>query len=98
MVRVLIRAREVRDKVEADSINVEKNVTEIATLMADLTKATRNMFEQENLRMTNMVSAINTGGAGGPGGIRFTRGVMERKVITDLRCVNQDKSVFRQGH
>ena len=33
MARVLFRAGEVRDNVEADSINVEKYVKEIATLM-----------------------------------------------------------------
>ncbi len=61
MVRVFPRAGEVRDNVEADSINVEKYVKEIAALLADLTKATGRMFEEEHLRMINMVTSIHTG-------------------------------------
>ena len=57
MARVLLCTGEVRDHVEADSINVEKYVKEIAALVADLTKASGRMFEQEHLRMINMVSA-----------------------------------------
>ncbi len=65
--------------VEADSIDVEKCVNEIAALMADSTKATRRMFDQEHLRMINMVSAINTGGSRG-GGNRFTaKGIVEHR-------------------
>ena len=99
MARVLVRAGEVRDNVEAVSINVEKYVKEIAALVADLTKAAGRMFEQEDLRMINMVSAINPGGSGGQGGNRFTaKGSLERKVIMNLRMVNDDKFLFRQWH
>ncbi len=48
MARVLLRAVEFRDNAEADSVNVEKYAKEIAALMADLTKATGRMFEQEH--------------------------------------------------
>ncbi len=68
MARVMIRAGKVPDNVEADSINVEKYVKELAALMADLTKAAGMMFEQGHLRMINMVMAIHVGGSGGPGG------------------------------
>ncbi len=81
MARVLLRAGEVRDNVEAESINVEKYVKEIPDLMADLTKATGRMFEQEHFTMINMVSAVNTGGSG-------AKGIMEHKVIMNLRMVN----------
>ena len=43
MATVLLRAGEVRDNVEAKSINVEKYVKEIAALLADLTKAMENV-------------------------------------------------------
>ncbi len=49
MARVLLRAGEVRDNVETDSINTEKCVEEIAALVADLTKATGRMFDQETI-------------------------------------------------
>ena len=43
--------------------------------------------------------AINPGGSGGRGGNGVTkRGIMEHKVITNLRCVSHDKSLFRQWH
>ena len=45
MACVLLHAGEVRDNVEAGSINVEKYVKEIAALVADLTKAAGRMFE-----------------------------------------------------
>ncbi len=61
MARGMLRAGEVRDNVEGDSINVEKYVKEIASLVFDLTKAAGRMFEQDHLSMTNMVSAINPG-------------------------------------
>ncbi len=78
---VLQRAGEIKDNVEADSINVEKYVRELAAVVIDLTKASGKMFEQEHLRMINMVSAINTGGSGATGGPRFNRGIQEHKVI-----------------
>ncbi len=62
MARVLQPAGEVHDTVEADSINVEKYVKESAALVIDLVKPSGRMFEQEHLRMINMVSAINPGG------------------------------------
>ena len=98
MARVLQRAGEVRDNVEVGSINVEKYVKELANLMADLTKAAGRMFEQEHLRMINMVSAINVGGLGSGGGPRFNKGIMEHRVVQNLRAVNGDKGSFRQWH
>ena len=81
MARVVLRAGKDRDNVEADSINVEKYVKEIAALVADLTKAAGRMFEQEHFRMINMVSAISPGGLGGKGGNRFAaKGIAEHKT------------------
>ena len=61
----------------------------------DLTKACGRMFEQEHLRFIAMFSATRNSGGGGGG---FHRGVMEHKVIMNLRAVNGDKSIFRQWH
>ncbi len=47
--------------------------------------------------MNNMVTAIKPGGLRGKEGNGFTtRGMMEHKVITNLRCINGDKSFSRQ--
>ncbi len=64
---------EIRDTVEMDSINMEKYVKELTNTMIEMTRATGKMFEQENLRMINMVPAINPGGLGGKGGPFFFR-------------------------
>ncbi len=97
MARVMKRLPEIWDNVEIDSINVEKYVTELTGTMIEMTKAAGRMFKQEHLRMINMATAINPGGLGGKGGKGFTtRGIVEHKVITNLRCVNGDKSLFRQ--
>ena len=62
--RILQRAGEVRDNVEADSVNVEKYFKELAALMADLAKAAGRMCEQESMRMINMATALHLGGVG----------------------------------
>jgi hypothetical protein len=86
MARVLLRAGELTDHVETDSINVKQYVKEIAALVADLAKATGRMFEQEPMRMIIMVTSIHLGGVGG--GSRFTTGLMEHRVIQNLRAVS----------
>ncbi len=45
MAKATRRLREIKDNVEADSINVEKHVKELANTMHDSTKATGRMFE-----------------------------------------------------
>ena len=91
------RLAEIRDNVGMDSINVEKYVKELTNTMFDMTEATGRMFEQEHRRMINMVTAINPRGLGGRGCTRFTaRGIMEHKVIMNLRMVSGDKSLFCQ--
>ena len=99
MARVLPRAGEAHDNVEADSINVEKYVKGIVALVIDLVKASGRMFEHQHLRMIKMVPAIKPGGSGGTGGNGFTaKGIMEHKAIRKLRVANGDKSVLRQWH
>ncbi len=68
---------------------MEKYVKELSVVTMDLTKACGRMFEQEHLRFISMFSATRSSGGGGGG---FHKGVMEHKVITNLRAVNGDKS------
>jgi hypothetical protein len=94
----VIRAGEVRDNVEADSINVEKYVKELAALTADLSKAAGRMFEQLRLMLINMVSAIHAGGSGrSGGGVRFTRGIIKHKVTQNLWAVSGGKACSSNG-
>ena len=95
MAKTMKRLWEIRGNVEADSINVEKYVKEQSVVTMDLTKACGRMFEQEHLRFIAMFSATRNNGGGGGG---FHRGVMEHKVIMNLRAVNGDKSIFRRWH
>ncbi len=86
---------EIRDKIEADGINVEKCVKELAVVTMDLAKACGRMVEQEYLISATMFSATgNSGGGGGGGG--FHGDIMEHKVVMNLRAVSGDKSLFRQ--
>ncbi len=75
-------------------MNVEKYVKELASILVDTIQATGKMFEEEHLRMTNMVTSTHPGGGGG--GTRFNKGLMEHKMIHSLRAVNGDKGLFRQ--
>ncbi len=70
---------EVRDVVESDLLNMEKYLKEIASLLADADQATGKIFEEEHMRMINMVTSVHPGGVGG--GNRVPKGIMEHKVI-----------------
>ncbi len=96
LARVYVRAGEVRDTVEQDQFNIEKYVKEVASLLADAVQATGKMFEEERMRMINMVTSVHLGGLGG--GSRYPEGIMEDEVIQGLRAVNRDKGLFRQWH
>jgi hypothetical protein len=53
------------------------------------------MFDEEHLGMM-MVTSIHPGEGGG--GTRFNRGIMEHRVLQNLRAVSGDKGLFRQWH
>ncbi len=82
MAKTMKRLGEIRENVEADSIDVEKYWMELPAATMDLTKACRIMFVQEHFRFIAMFSATRT----------------EHKVIMNLRAVSGDKSMFRQWH
>ncbi len=50
--------------------------------MADAVRATRKMFEEEHMRMINVVTSIQPGGVGG--GNRVPKGIVAHKVIQNL--------------
>ncbi len=96
LARTFLCAGEVGDNVEQDSVNVEKYVKELASLLVDTIQAAGKKFEEEHLRMINMVTSIHPGGGGG--GTRFNKGIMEHGVIQNLRAVSVDKGLFLQWH
>ncbi len=57
--QVLIRAGEVRDNVENDQLNIQKYVKEIVPLSVDTFQATAKIFEDEHVRVINMVAVVN---------------------------------------
>ncbi len=59
---------------EADGLNIEKYVKELAKVSIDIARASGRMFEQEHLRLINMVAAMNTRGSGGTGSLTLIEG------------------------
>ena len=94
MVKGMSRLKEIVDNVEGDQLNTEKYVKELGAVCMEMFRATGAMFEQEHLRFINMFSATRSSGGGGGG---FHKGVMEHKVIVNLRAVNGGKSISRQS-
>ena len=96
VVKGLKRLKEIEDNVEADSMNTEKYVKELAKVMHEITGAYGRLFEQENLRMMPVIVAGMSGSS--YTGESKVKGVMEYKVVTNLKAVSGDKSWFRQWH
>ncbi len=88
LARVYLRAGEVPDVVENDSLNMQRDVKEIASLLAAAVEATGKMFKEEHMRMIKMMTSIHPGGVGG--GHRIPKGIMEHRVIQNLRAVSGD--------
>ncbi len=95
MVVGMERSTEIKDHVESNVMNAEKYIKELAAGCKDMFRATGTIFEQEHVRFISMVTAVGGPGAGG-GGPRYTKGIMEHKVIQNLKAVNGDMSLFRQ--
>ncbi len=92
------RLRLIKENIENDQLHIEKYVKELTTVCEDVFRATGAMLEQEHLRFINMFVATGTGGGAGGGGAKFAKGVMEHRVIQNLKAANGDTSVFRQWH
>ena len=93
----LKRLSEIRDNVETDSLNIESYVKELAAMVIKITKSMGRMFEHEPLRFMSMYTASGGGKSGG-GHEKYNKGIMEHRVIQNLKNVNGDKSLFRQWH
>ncbi len=96
MVKGMKRFKDIENNVETGSFKMEKYVKELPKVCWDILRATGAMFEQEHLNFINMFAA--TGSGGSRGGHRFNTGIMEHKVINNLRCVSGDKSLLMQWH
>ncbi len=83
---------------EQDTLNIEKEVREGDCLAARGCSAghRKHIFEEEPMRMINMVTSVHLGGTNGS--YRPPRGIMEYKVIQNFRAVNGDTGLFRQWH
>ncbi len=92
----LRRLSEIIDNVESDSLNTEGYVKELESMVIKVTKSIGRMFEQEPLRFMAMHTAASGGMSGGHK--TYNKGVMEHRVIQNLKNVNGDKSLFRQWH
>ncbi len=94
------RLKQIESHVEADGINVEKYTKEMANVCWDMFRAVGAMFEQEHLRTINLLSSYNTGATGGKAGkgANWSKGIMEHRVIQNMKAVNGDKALFRQWH
>ncbi len=89
MAKTMKRLGEIRDNAEADSINVERYVKELSLLTMDRTRPCGIMFEHKHIRFIAMFSTTKNSGGGGGG---FHRGVMEHRVIMNLRAAVAPKS------
>ena len=65
-------------------------------MLVDAALANGKMFEEEHMRMINIVTSMHPGAVGG--GIRFPKGIMEHKVIQNLRALSGNKGLLRQWH
>ncbi len=90
------RLKDIESNAETDSINMERYVEELSKVGWDMFRATGAIFEQEPLMFISMFAATGSGGNGGRH--MFNKGIIEHKVINNLRCVRGDKSLSRQWH
>ncbi len=91
---------EIDDNVEQDTINWERYIKELSKVVWEMFRATGAMFVQEPLRFINMYMASNVSGGSVFGGVqaRFAKGIMEWKVMQNLRAVSGYRTLFRQWH
>ncbi len=89
------RLKLISENVENDQLNIERYVKERTTVCKDMFRATGAIFEQEHLRLVNMLVATGIGGGAGGGCVKLEKGTMEDKVIHNLRAVSGDTSLFK---
>ena len=63
MVKGMTRLKDISENVAGDQLNVEKYVKELSDVRTEMCRATACMFEQEHLRLINMLTATGGGGS-----------------------------------
>ena len=93
------RLKEISDNVEADQLNIEKYVKELTDAVQEMFISRGSMFVQEALRTEAAISRSRASGYGVGGGDKWIqKGIMEHRVMTNLKAVNGEKGFFRQWH
>ncbi len=80
------KLRLIKENVENDQPNIERNVKELTAVCEDMFRPTGAMFEQEHLRLINMLVATGVVGGAGGGGVKFEKDVMKHRVIQNLKA------------
>jgi hypothetical protein len=91
------RLKEIGENVEQDTVNSERYIKELSKVCRVMFRVFGAVFEQEHLRFINMFAATGTGGATA-GNFKYTKGIMEHKIIQKLRAASGDKSLFKHWH
>ncbi len=76
---------------EGDSLKIEQCVEELSKVMIKITKVAGGMFEQDCPRLISMCAAAWSGGSVGVHR-RYSKGIMDHRVIRNLEAVIGDKS------
>ena len=96
----MIRLKEIMEKAEDDDlIHLETWVKELSKVVHSMFLSTGSMFVQETL-CTEAAISRRTASGYGVGGERpwVPKGIMEHRVMTNLKAVNGDKGLSRQWH
>ena len=89
MVSGLMRMKQIEGAVVSDSMNAEKYIMELAKTTHSVFMAVGAMFQQENLRTSAALDRSTRTSKREP---YKERGIMEYKVMMNLKPVNGDKS------
>ncbi len=100
MFQGLGRLDQVINHVEHDATNVEKYVKRMAAINMGTFRASGARFELEHLKFLSMFAATgfneSSRAALGATGAWLQKGIIEHKVIQNLKDVKGDKGFFRQ--
>ena len=84
----------IKDSVASDSVNTERYVEELTKSIMEMMHVLGKMMEQEQMSTVHMITTMSRSGESQIA----RRGIMEYRVINNLRAVNGDKRMFRQWH
>ncbi len=98
MVKGMWKLKDLEAHAEVDAINIERYLRDLSKVCWDMFRATGAMSEQEHLRLISMITAAGQNGGGKGGTHGYSKGIMEHKVVQNLRAVKGDNSLSRQWH